>query len=252
MKRILLYPIGTTDACRIACDDLTRHNIPLIDHPAPEVTHLLLDIPSFDASGDLRGGGSVHSILQMLPKDTTLIGGNLAPTIPNTYKTFDLLQDQDYLAVNAAITAVCALKIAAPLLKTTFADTPTLIIGWGRIGKCLGQLLRGMGAPVTIAARNPADRAMSQALGFRAAAIEDIPAALPSCKLLFNTAPELILTSRQLSPFPACIKIDLASKPGILGEDVIIARGLPGIHAPESSGHLIAKTILTYIKEAPT
>jgi hypothetical protein len=44
--------------------------------------------------------------------------------------------------------------------------------------------------------------------------------------------------------------IDLASRQGIDHEDVIIARGLPGIHFPESSGILIAKTFLQYYKEA--
>ena len=40
-----------------------------------------------------------------------------------------------------------------------------------------------------------------------------------------------------------CLKIDLASCPGILARDTIYARGLPGIHAPESSGQLIADTV---------
>ena len=46
-----------------------------------------------------------------------------------------------------------------------------------------------------------------------------------------------------------CVKIDLASKPGIEDEDVIIARGLPGIHFPESSGKLIADTLLRLCQE---
>ena len=43
--------------------------------------------------------------------------------------------------------------------------------------------------------------------------------------------------------------MDLASKKGIAGNDVIWARGLPGIHAPEESGALIARTILDLLKE---
>jgi hypothetical protein len=41
-----------------------------------------------------------------------------------------------------------------------------------------------------------------------------------------------------------CVKIELASKDGMEGDDIIIARGLPGIHLPESSGELIAETFL--------
>ena len=40
------------------------------------------------------------------------------------------------------------------------------------------------------------------------------------------------------------IKIDLASCPGMDAPDVIWARGLPGKDAPETSGELIARTIL--------
>lgn len=45
------------------------------------------------------------------------------------------------------------------------------------------------------------------------------------------------------------MKIDLASKPGIGGTDVLWARGLPGKFAPESAGKLIAQTILRLLKE---
>ena len=47
----------------------------------------------------------------------------------------------------------------------------------------------------------------------------------------------------------SCLKIDLASLPGIEGEDVIRAGGLPGIHTPESAGQLMADTILRLIGE---
>ena len=43
---------------------------------------------------------------------------------------------------------------------------------------------------------------------------------------------------------PECLKIELASVSGMEGDDVIIARGLPGIWAPETSGRLIARTVL--------
>lgn len=46
-----------------------------------------------------------------------------------------------------------------------------------------------------------------------------------------------------------CLKIELASLPGIAGDDVIPARGLPGIYVPESSGKLIADTLLHRLQE---
>ena len=67
--------------------------------------------------------------------------------------------------------------------------------------------------------------------------------------LVFNTAPSLLLSREMTARCPDCLLIDLASQPGMQGDDVLWARGLPGKMAPESSGKLIAETILRLWKE---
>lgn len=248
MAKPLIYPIGTTIACEYASQFLNQAGFSLVDHPTPEVTHLLLDVPSFRPDGQLRGGGNVERTLEMLPHYIMVIGGNLEHPALEEYRKADLLQDENYLAANAAITADCALQVAAPMLSATFADSPVLIIGWGRIGKCLGKMLKAMGAVVTVAARKPTDLAMLRALGYNTADLQDLKT-LQSYRLLFNTAPERVLSEKQLAFCKNCVKIDLASKKGLYCEDAVWARGLPGIHAPESSGKLIGKTIMHYLKE---
>lgn len=245
MNDMLVYPIGTTDAVRFAAGSLQRSGIPLVDHPTPEATHLLLDIPSFSPDGMLRGGGQPERILEMLPPEITVVGGNLDHPSLAEHRTLDFLRDPRYLAMNAAITADCALQIAAPLLSTAFYDTPTLVIGWGRIGKCLARLLHGLGAEVTVAARKEADRAALFSLGIPAV---NMDADLGKYRLIFNTAPEPVF-SEQLPYCINCVKIDLASSRGLHGDDVIWARALPGKLAPESSGKLIAETFLRLCKE---
>lgn len=245
MKNMLLYPIGTTDAVRFAVSFLHKQGIPLVDHPTPEVTHLLLDIPSFAPDGALRSGGAVEKILEMLPPNTIVVGGNLNHPALANHRTVDFLQDEAYLAMNAAITADCALRVAGKHILTTFADTPTLIIGWGRIGKCLAQLFKGMGADVTVAARSETARAALLSLGFRTV---DMHAPLNSYRLIINTAPEPVFP-QEITRCRSCVKIDLASRKGLAGDDVIWARGLPGVLAPESSGQLIASTFLRFRKE---
>lgn len=243
-KSLSLYCVGSTPAVQYAAARLAQKGIPLIDHPSPDITHLLLDIPSFRADGLLRSGQPLRSLLDTLPGDITLIGGNLQNI---SYNIIDLLKDPEYIAKNAAITAHCALKIAADKLPCTFEGLPVLIIGWGRIGKCLAKKLQALGAAVTVAARKPEDRAILEALGFRAIS--------PDCihpeqfRLIYNTAPAAVLKAASDS---GCCMIDLASEPGIEGDHVIWARGLPGIHAPESSGDLIAETILRLLKEEKT
>lgn len=246
---MLVYAVGSTAACSYAAEILQKKGIPLVDHPTPEVTHLLLDVPSFGSDGLLRGGGQLNDLLRMLPDGVTVVGGNLQHPALGAYKTMDLLKEEAYLAKNAAITAECAMQVAAQKMPFTFAGAKVLMLGWGRIGKCLAQLLKGCGSAVTVAARKASDRAMAQALGFGAVEFSRIPEILPRLRLIFNTVPELIIHKEALSRCKNCIKIDLASKPGMEDEDVIIARGLPGIYAPESSGQLIADTFLRMHRE---
>lgn len=235
MPNVLIYPIGTTDACRYAAAHLQTAGVPIIDHPSPEITHLLLDIP---CKCDLP---QLTYTLSMLPDDVTVIGGNLK--LPQN-KVWDFLQDENYLCCNAAITAHCALKVIMSQLKSTLPETRTLILGWGRIGKCLSKLLYSIDCPVTVAARNPKDRAMLSALGYRTHDITDQN--LIDFDLLINTVPDMILPE---DPCSRILTFDLASNSRISGSHVIAARGLPGTCAPISSGNLIVRTILSYLKE---
>ena len=241
MKPILVYPVVSTEAAIHASQILSKEGIPTIDHPAPEISHLLLDVPSFAPDGKLRDNRTIESILERIPTDVTVVGGNLNHPALTGYRKADLLRDEPYLARNAAITADCALQVAAPLLKTTFRDTPTLILGWGRIGKCLAEMLKSLGTPVTVAARKEGDQAMLKAFGYGAVDYTALPA---DCQLVFNTVP-----GQHFKAPSNCVKIDLASQKSLSGDDVVWARGLPGIYAPESSGNLIAETFLRLRKE---
>ena len=249
MRDILLFPAGITDSCRYASSFLEKSGIPATDHPTPEITHLLLDIPSFDASGKLRDGSDLNELLRMLPQDITVLGGNLDLHIPPGYSTADLLKDDYFLAKNAAITAECALRAAAPHIPFSFADSHPLVLGWGRIGKHLTRILSAMGSAVTVAARKESDRAMLCSLGYHAVDFPDVPKILADCQLLFNTVPAQPLDAALLDLCKNCIKFDLATAPGMVCQDVIPVRGLPGKYAPESAGRLIAQTVRKLLKE---
>ena len=245
MKDAAVYCAGTTPASEYAREFLQAQGIPITDG-AEDAHHLLLDVPSFDSVGNLRGGGNPYALFAELPDNAVVYGGNMGHPALEGFATADFLQDEQYLAENAAITAHCALQTAIPLLSRTLDHLPVLVIGWGRIGKCLSWLLRNLGAEVTIAARQDSHRAMIAALGFHAVSTEAIAESLPLFRLVYNTVPRKLLT---VPPDGSCIKIDLASRQGLIGDDVVWARGLPGICAPESSGELIARTFLRLYRE---
>ena len=239
----IVYSTGHTDALVYAIRLLNDAGIEFLPCPDRHATHLLLPVPSFDPDGRIKGGGSLESLLWQLPEDVVVIGGGLSRPELAKYQTVDLLEDPGYVAENAAITAYCAVRLAMQQLPVMLKHCPTLIVGWGRIGKCLARLLRQMDAAVTVAARKETDRAMAKALGYHAVDTDSLDSR--PYRLIFNTVPQLVL---ERCPGKA-VKIDLASQPGIGGSDVIWARGLPGKDAPESSGALIAQTVLHYINK---
>ena len=250
MSNTIIFTAGNTPALCTAKQVLYDLGITIAESPAPDVTHLLLPVPSFEADGRIKGGGMIEHILADLPEDITVIGGLLQHPFLTGYKTIDLLADPYYLAHNAAITADCAIRVAGAKLPRVFSGCPILIIGWGRIGKCLANQLQAMGARVTVAARKEADRAMLRALGFCAEDLAKLGPGLIRYRVIFNTAPGPVLSMEQLQfTQPDCLLIDLASERGIDSKHVLWARGLPGKDAPESSGTLIAKSVIRLLAE---
>ena len=238
-----LYILGSTPALRIAGQILARDGCPVIDHPTPEVSHLLLDVPSFQADGRLKGGRDLVNILEMLPESVTVIGGKLRHHGLKGYKAVDLLEDPFYTAKNADITARCAIRVAAGQLRRSYDALPVLVIGWGRIGKCLCRHLSAIGADVIVYARKETDRALAAALGYTAVSLPALSNTLGQYRVIFNTAPEIVLTREMAGRCRSCQLIDLASTPGIESESAVRALGLPGSCVPESSGELIAETV---------
>lgn len=238
MRECIIYAAGYSPAMSYCIRFLKEAGFSLISEPDQQVTHLLLPVPSFAPDGGIVGGGNLSTLLTLLPKNITIIGGNLDRPELDYYTIIDLLNDPMYLARNAQITAHCALKVALNQLSVTLDKCPVLIIGWGRIGKCLANLLQRIGAQVAVCARKETDRCLLASLGFEALDLQEVN--LSQYRLIFNTVPNML--------FPVCpgnaLKIDLASRLGLGSEDVIWARGLPGKDAPESSGALIAKTLI--------
>lgn len=238
MNDRVFLTVDNSPAVRCCAEELEERGQKVISKPSNAVTHLILPVPTRQID---------PTLLTAVPDSAMIIGGFLDQPELMKYRRFDLLKDETYLAHNAAITAHCAAAIASVNLPRVFSECSMLVIGWGRIGKCLGRLLQDMGASVTIAARNPKDRAMIAALGYEAENPADLNYILRRYRVIFNTVPSPILSENQVAHcHPGCLKIDLASKPGIAGDNVIIARGLPGKYAPESAGKLMARTILRH------
>lgn len=243
MNDMVFYCAGDSKALIYAAAFLSEEGITFLPCPDHTVTHLLLPVPSFEPDGSIKGGGDLAQILSRLPKTVAVIGGNLNRPELAGYEVLDLLADSRYLARNASITAHCALELALTKLPITLEKCPALIIGWGRIGKCLAKLLSALGAKVTVAARKESRRVMVEALGYTPCGIDEIRP--EKYRLIINTVPAMVLPSVAGTG----LKIDLASCPGMAGRDILWAKGLPGRLAPESSGTLIAESVMQWLEE---
>ena len=235
MRETTVYTMGEGPALRFAVRELEQRGIKIAQTLDAQVTHVLLPVPTKDLD------------VTKIPQNATVIGGNLSH-LPDTYKKVDLLQEEQYLAENAALTADCALRLLGEYLPVAFRDCPILIIGWGRIGKCLARILKELGAKVWVAARKPADLGMLTAFGYGTVEMGNIRQ--EQYRAIINTAPAAVLPDSGIQT--TCVKIDLASQQGMAGENVIWARGLPGKMLPESSGKCIALGLLRHLEEGET
>ncbi len=229
MNENTIYIPNPTKALSFAARELPQLGCTLVSS-ASDARAVLLPIPT-PANMDPKLYG-----------DRCIIGGHLDTTVKNA---IDLLCDPDYLAQNAAITAEAALGLILPQLTDSLNASPILILGWGRIGKCLAKKLQQLGVPVSVYARKGSDQAMLLALHYKLYHPND----LPKYRCIVNTATAPILTEDNISYVnPSCYLLDLASAKFIPGETVVHGRGLPGKCKPEASGKLIAHTVAQYLQ----
>lgn len=160
----------------------------------------------------------------------------------------DLWADEALLCDNARLTAEGALASAMRASTRALAGMNCLVIGWGRVGRALTETLVAMGTRVTVASRTPAGRNRAVERGAEAADTARIAGALPGRKLIFNTAPAMVLDGAALEQVdPDAMLVDLASPP--YGIDLRAAwnrglrawrePGLPGRYCPQSAAEAI-------------
>ena len=178
----------------------------------------------------------------------------LSEIFENT-KIIDYMEREDLSLKNAVPTAEGAVEIALNELPVTLNGLKVLIVGLGRIGMALAEILKGFGADITASVRNAKGTAKARVLGIKSVCTKKMNT---DYSLVFNTVPEMIFDNELLEKFSNdTLFIDLASKPGgidfdsavSLGKKVIWALGIPGKTAPVTSGEFIAETITGILEE---
>lgn len=146
--------------------------------------------------------------------------------------------DPIFALENAALTAEGAAELLMRRSDGSVRGMKVLLTGYGRIGQLLAGTLSRLGAHVTIAARNPLDRAAARIQGLQTVDITNITGVYDT---VINTIPASVL----YGDYGAEICLDLASAPGGWADQtpILKAPGLPGIYAPKAAADAMAEAI---------
>ena len=207
----------------------------------------------------------LESLTSLVNNGGIVFGGRFSEQVKKIFtdkelKVVDYLEREELAVLNARATAEGAVSIALTEQPVTVAGENILILGMGRISKCLIRILSGFGADIIAAARKYSDLAWAEVYGCKSVNISELKSSdvLENADLIFNTVPHLILDKSLLEKCSKnCLIIDLASKPGgldfdaagYLGLRAIWALSLPGKTAPVSSGKIIGTAIENILSE---
>ncbi len=137
-----------------------------------------------------------------------------------------------------------ALAAAIANTRVTIHGSRVCVVGHGTIGSLLARTLVLLGARVTVAARNPVQRAAARTAGADAVRLEQLPDLARDLAMLFSTVPAPVVGRGVLELLPSgSLVMDLAAPPGgveldvarELGHVAVWARGL-GRRAPVTVG----------------
>lgn len=199
-------------------------------------------------------------LLDALPADILVLGGKVdagtrLAAAENNIPLLDYFDCEELQIRNAVPTAEGAIEIAMRELPITLAGSQALVLGYGRIGKVLLSVLKGLNTRVSVAARRPDDIAFITVNGGNPVRFGSADFAKIASKsdVIFNTVPAKILPKNVLEILGECkLIVDLASGKGgtdfeaaeSLGIKAVHALSLPGKVAPATAGDILCDCIL--------
>lgn len=206
-------------------------------------------IMNYPVLGD-GGGFHFQKVMDNVGKDCRVYLCGPGRYTSEENRIVDLWQDEQLVEDNAVLTAEGAIAAAMQAGSRAIRECWCLVIGWGRIGRALTEMLVGLGADVTVASRSTSGRNRAIARGARAMDTADMH--IGGFDVIFSTPPVRVLNDVILKKADRNVMIlDLASAP--FGVDLKSAwamglrawrePGLPGRYCPESAAEVILRAM---------
>lgn len=169
-----------------------------------------------------------------------------------------LLNRDDVAIYNSIPTAEGTIMMAIEHTDYTIHSSRIIVVGFGRVGNTVSNKFSAFGAHVSVSAKESSDLARITEMGLKAIPLDKLHAYTHACDLLINTVPAPVINKEAIQHLPSHgLIIDLASKPGGTdfeyakqrGIKAILARSLPGVVAPKTSGKILADVIKKCLNE---
>ena len=224
-----------------------------VDGGDERFVRLAQNLPEYGASENAAyifgNTKTLYEKIDTLPKDALIMAFS-PEKICAERKVFNFLEDEEFLVENARLTAEGAIVYAAKDMKAALRGTRCLVVGFGRIGQALTDLLVGLRAlPVVYARRMEVRRRAMQRGGIVA---ENLHEGILGAKAVFSTPPEMVLSEEVLKfAEKDAVILDLASAP--FGVDLDSAQrlslsarregGIPGRYCPVSAAEALENAV---------
>ena len=170
----------------------------------------------------------------------------------------NLWADERLLQENAWLTAEGAVASAVSRTGLPIMGRSCAVVGYGRIGRALTEILLNLGGEVTVFSQTELKRRLARESGADAVDLARIPESIHTYGVIFSTPPSIVLNREVLGKVDKdALILDLASPPyGVdmdaaqeLGLHALREPGLPGRYCPLSAARAIYNAVLRWEEE---
>ena len=167
----------------------------------------------------------------------------------------NLWEDEILLQENAYLTAEGAVAAMLARMKGSLRDVRCLVVGYGRIGRALTEILINLEAKPVVATGSKAKLEKIRESGGDGVMLANIGDAVADVEAVFSTPPSMVFGKTLLERMkPETLIVDLASPP--YGVDLDAAHGLglkawrepglPGRYCPLSAARVLFNAIVRW------
>lgn len=206
---------------------------------------------------------TLDEMLPFITAEKPVFGGMINRGIKSKFekrniKIYDYFEREDVTVMNTIPTAQGILKTLIDNIEYTIHSSKCAVFGFGRVARVTADVLKSVGANVTVCARKNGDLASANVLGMESCKISEFYKIAHEFNIIINTVPSVVIDRKILKNVrPDCLIIDVASAPfGTdfaaaceLGLNAMQCSSLPGKVAPKTAGKIIADGILNIIME---